>query len=103
MKFLVLMTEEDTWNRWNSLSDGEQQAVFDRFTAFSKAVGERGTVVAGEALDRPELARTVRPGPDRAVTEGPFAETVEQLGGFWLVDLPDLDSALECARLLPEA
>jgi hypothetical protein len=103
MKFLVLMAEEDTWNRWNALSDGEQQEVFDRFTAFTKAVDERGKVLAGEALDRPELARTIRPGPGRPVTDGPFAETVEQMGGFWLVDLPDLDSALECARLLPEA
>ena len=103
MKFLVLMAEEDTWDRWNALSDGEQQEVFDRFTAFTKAVEERGTVIAGEALDRPELARTVRPGPDRPVTDGPFAETVEQMGGFWLVDLPDLDSAVAAARLLPEA
>jgi hypothetical protein len=103
MKFLVLMAEEDSWNRWNALSDGEQQEVFDRFTAFTKEVGVRGSVLAGEALDRPEMARTVRPGPDRPVTDGPFAETVEQLGGFWLVDLPDLDTAIAAARLLPAA
>jgi hypothetical protein len=103
MKFLVLMAEEDTWERWNALSDVEQQDVFDRFTAFTKAVNERGAVLAGEALDRPESARTVRPGPGRPVTEGPYAETVEQMGGFWLVELPDLDAALTAARLLPEA
>ena len=76
MKFLVLMAEEDTWERWNALSDAEQQDVFDSFTAFTEAVKERGTVLAGEALDRAESARTVRPGPGRPVTEGPFAETV---------------------------
>ena len=105
MKFLVLMAEEDTWERWNALSDAEQQDVFDRFTAFTAAVKERGAVLAGEALDRPESARTVRPGagPGRQVTEGPYAETVEQMGGFWLVELPDLDAALAAARLLPEA
>jgi hypothetical protein len=103
VKFLVLMAEEDTWERWTGLSDAEQQEVFDRFTAFTEAVKERGTVLAGEALDRAELARTIRPGADRPVTEGPFAETVEQLGGFWLVDLPDLETALAAARLLPEA
>ena len=102
MKFLLLMAEEDTWERWNALTDVEQQAVFERFTAFTKAVGERGTVIAGEALDRPERARTIRPGAGRPVTEGPFAETVEQMGGFWLVDLPDLDTAVEVARLLPD-
>jgi hypothetical protein len=103
MKFLVLMAEEDTWERWNALSDAEQQDVFDSFTAFTEAVKERGTVLAGEALDRAESARTVRPGPGRPVTEGPFAETVEQLGGFWLVDLPDLESAVGAAKLLPAA
>jgi hypothetical protein len=103
MKFLVLMAEQDTWERWSALSDSEQQDVFDSFTAFTEAVKERGTVLAGEALDRAESARTVRPGAGRPVTEGPFAETVEQLGGFWLVDLPDLDSAVDAAKLLPEA
>ena len=101
MKFLVLMAEEDTWERWNALSDAEQQDVFDSFTAFTEAVKERGTVLAGEALDRAESARTVRPGAGRSVTEGPFAETVEQLGGFWLVDLPDLETAVAAATLLP--
>jgi hypothetical protein len=105
MKYLVLMAEEDTWDRWNALSDAEQQAVFEKFSAFTAAVEERGKVIAGEALDRPDRARTVRPGPGpgRPVTDGPFAETVEQMGGFWLVDLPDLDTAVAAARLLPEA
>ena len=103
MKFLVLMAEEDTWNRWSALSDAEQQQVFDQFAAFTEAVKARGSVLAGEALDRPESGRTIRPGPDRAVTEGPYAETVEQLGGFWLVELPDLDAAVEAATLLPAA
>ena len=60
-------------------------------------------MLAEAALDGPETARTVRAGvgADRPVTEGPFAETVEQLGGFFLVDLPDLDTAVEVARLLP--
>ena len=103
MKFLVLMAEEDTWERWNALTDAEQRDVFDSFTAFTEAVKERGTVLAGEALGRAESARTVRPGPGRPVTEGPFAETVEQLGGFWLVDLPDLETAVAAATLLPAA
>src|SRR5215217_2339232 len=82
VKFLVLMAEEDTWNRWNALPEAEQQAAYDCFTAFTAAVEEQGKVIAGDALDRPEQARTVRPGAERLVTEGPFAETVEQMGGF---------------------
>jgi hypothetical protein len=103
MKFLVLMAEEDTWNRWNALPESEQQAAYDCFTAFTAAVDQRGKVIAGDALDRPELARTVRPGAERVVTEGPFAETVEQMGGFWVVELPDLDTAVAAAKLLPPA
>ena len=62
MKFLVLMAEEDTWDRWNALSDAEQQAVFDRFTAFTAAVEERGTVWPARPWTGRSSARTVRPG-----------------------------------------
>ncbi len=105
MKFLVLMAGEDSFAKWEAMSEAERQAVFDAFERFSAAVKERGRLVAGEALDDPGSARTVRAGRpgDRPVTEGPFAETVEQLGGFWLVELPDRDSAVEVAMLLPDA
>jgi hypothetical protein len=103
VKFLVLMTEADHFARWDACSAAEQQAVFDCFRAFDEAVSARGEVVGGEALTRPEEARTLGPGDDRVVTDGPYAETVEQLGGFYLVDLPDLDAAVGAARLLPSA
>jgi hypothetical protein len=103
MKFLVLMGEEDTWDRWNAASQAAQDRMMRQLEAFSVAVQERGTLLAGEALRRPEEARTLRPGVGRPVTHGPFAETVEQLGGFYLVELPDQDTAVELAQLLPEA
>ena len=104
MKFLVLMAEADSFEKWDALSDADQQEHFAAFTRFSDAVKQRGSVLAGEALEAPGAARTVRPGNGaRTVTEGPFAETVEQLGGFWLVDLADRDTAVELARLLPSA
>ena len=105
MKFVVLMTETDHYERWGELSDAERAAAFTAFETYAAAVAERGEVLAGEGLAHPTEARTVGPGPARAraVTEGPFAETAEQLGGFFLVDLPDLDAAVETARLLPEA
>jgi hypothetical protein len=104
MKFLVLMAEADHFANWDAASEAEQQAVFDCFRAFDEAVlAAGGELVGGEALTRPAEARTLRPGADRVVTEGPYAETVEQLGGFYLVDLPDLDAAVEAARLLPSA
>ena len=103
MKFLVLMAEADHADKWDALDEAGQEAVFARFRAFTAAVEQRGKVIAGDALDRPEQARTVRPGAERLVTEGPFAETVEQMGGFWVVELPDLETAVAAAKLLPEA
>ncbi len=100
MKFLVLMSEADHFDRWEALSEDEQMAVFGQFEAFTAAVEARGSIVSSEVLVRPEEARFVRGG---APTDGPFAETVEQLGGFFLVDLPSLDDAVEVATLMPPA
>ena len=70
------------------------------YDAFADAVRERGDLIAGDALQRPATARTVRPrhppGHRRL-----FAESAEQLGGFDLIDVPDLDVAVDLARLLP--
>jgi hypothetical protein len=98
VRFLVLMAEEDHFARWEAASEEEQQAFFDGLAAFTAAVRDRGQVLFGEALDRPERASTLRNG---TVTAGPYAETVEQVGGFYVVDLPSADVALETARLLP--
>jgi hypothetical protein len=98
VRFLVLMAEEDHFDRWEASSDAQQQAFFDGLEAFSVAVRERGQILAGEGLDRPEHAVTLR---DGQVTEGPYAETAEQVGGFYLVELPSLEDATEVARLLP--
>ncbi|MCD4526471.1 YciI family protein [Nocardioides sp. cx-173] len=103
MRFLVLMAEEDHFARWDAADEAERHAVFECFQAFDAAVKERGTIVAGEALASPAEARTLGPGPTRAVTDGPYAETVEQTGGFYLVDLPSHEAALEAAALLPPA
>jgi len=97
VKFLVLMAEEDHFDRWEAATHEEQQAFFDGLAAFTAAVRERGAVLAGEALSRPEQAVTVR---GESVTAGPYAETVEQVGGFYLVDLPSRDDAVDAARLL---
>lgn len=101
MRFLVLLAEDDHFDRWEAADDAYRQRCFDDYNAFADAVRARGSIVAGDALDRPETARTVRPGPERPVTDGPFAETVEQFGGFYLIDVPDLGTAVELAKLLP--
>jgi hypothetical protein len=103
MRFLVLMTEDGHFARPEDAA--RDAAEMSDLEAFVAAVGARGEVVAGEALAAPAQARTVQPGPAprRIVTDGPFAESAEQIGGVFLVDLPDRDTAVELARLLPAA
>ncbi|MEP9363585.1 YciI family protein [Nocardioides sp. CN2-186] len=96
----MLLTEDDHFAKWEAADEALRQRVIADFNAFDEAVRARGSIVTGDALDRPGTARTLQPG-HRTVTEGPFAETVEQLGGFYLIDVPSLEDALETVRLLP--
>jgi hypothetical protein len=101
VRFLVLLASPDHFDSWDAADEEERERAFEAYRAFAHGVRARGSIVAGDALHRPERARTIGPGADRAVTEGPYAETVEQLGGFYLIDVPDLDTAVELAALLP--
>jgi hypothetical protein len=73
--------------------------------SYDKQVREAGILVSGESLADLVTATTVRVGPDgrRTVTDGPFAETRELLGGFYVIDVPDLDVALDWAARCPGA
>jgi hypothetical protein len=103
VKFVVLLAEPDHYARWTAMSDDEQQAVFDTFHAFDRAIGDRGgSLLGGEGLAGPRSARTLRPGPGRLVTDGPYAEAAEQLGGFFIVEALSIESVLEAARVLPD-
>ena len=73
--------------------------------AYDKQVKDAGIFVSGESLADLVTATTVRVGADgkRTVTDGPFAETREILGGFYVIDVPDLDAALDWAARCPGA
>ena len=102
MKFLITLAESDP-EAWQRASAEEQERVFAQHRAFDAAVQERGTLLEGAALDAPSTSRTLRLTEGvRSVTEGPYAETAEQMTGVYLVDLPDVETALEVSRLLPE-
>jgi hypothetical protein len=103
MKFVVLMAEEDP-GAWDRATQAYRDQVFERHRAFDRAVRERGEMLAGEALATQQEAVTLRPGRDgeRLVSEGPYAESAEQLGGFYLLDVDSRETALDLARLLPE-
>ena len=78
------------------------QAVMNEYWAFNEAIDKRGANLGGEALHETSKATTVRirDGKD-LITDGPFAETKEQLGGYYLISAKDLDEAIEIAKLCP--
>ncbi|WP_426246084.1 YciI family protein [Nocardioides sp. LHG3406-4] len=96
MRFLVLLNEDDP-TAWERASEEQRQAVFDGHATFDAALEERGALVVAEALAGAAEARGVR---DGVVTEGPFAESAEQLVGFYLVDLESMEAAVDLATLL---
>ena len=104
MKYLVLLIGDGELKPWPEHSPDEQAEVMTAFEAFGAACAERDGVeiLAGEARAGPTDATTLRTrGGTTTVTEGPYAEAVEQMGGFYLVETPDLDVLLELLRLLP--
>lgn len=81
----------------------EIEAEMNTYLAYEKAVAEAGVKLGSEALQGVETATTVevRSDGERVVTDGPFAETREILGGYYLLDVPDLDAALDWAARCP--
>ena len=78
--------------------------VIERYRAFSQEVRDAGKFVAGDRLKPTSTASSVRVRDgELEVTDGPFAETKEQLGGFYILDCADLDEAIAYARKIPAA
>lgn len=84
--------------------DAAADSVLAEYAAVTQAMLDSGELAGGERLARVDSATSVRVrGGKTSVTDGPFAETKEHLGGFYLIDVPDLDRALELAAALPAA
>jgi hypothetical protein len=81
----------------------QAQEAMKAWDAFTNETTEAGAFLGGEGLQAPETATTVRlqQSGEPIVSDGPFAETKEQLGGYYLLDCKDLDEALEWARKIP--
>lgn len=103
MKYVVLLMADGDEKPWGQQTDAEQAASMQKFEDFGAACGRRGvTIVAGEALGAADTATVMRTrGGAVTLTDGPFAEAIEGLGGFYLVDAPDLDTLTEVLRALP--
>jgi hypothetical protein len=88
---------------FSSLPDDVQAGYFRDHAAFSAYVAEHGTELSSAALADADQATTLRGrGDDVRITDGPFAETAEMIGGYYDVELPDLDHAIAAAKLLPD-
>src|SRR5689334_13113857 len=80
----------------------ESGAEMSEWWAYNQAAEKAGVLVGGDALESPTTATTVRlRSGERLLTDGPFAETKEQLGGFYIVNCKDLDEAISWAERIP--
>lgn len=103
MKYALLIYQDAEFERrWAAASDEDKRDLYAQYAAFDQMLRERGALVDANELALSCTARTVRKnGAEALVTTGPFAETAEQLGGYFIVDVRDDDEALELARALP--
>ena len=99
MKFLFLVHGDDEAE--SALTPDERHAIVRAHIAYAAMLRERGVFVVGEALEGRRSAAVVRPGEKAFVTDGPFAETKEALGGFYVVECASRDEALELAGKVP--
>jgi hypothetical protein len=100
--YIVLLPGDESI--WENMTQEDRNAVFAKHTEFSEALAARGHKVTGGAeLPHSREARVVRRGPEGlTITEGPYAETVEQLSGFYLVETDNLDDLLDCCGILAD-
>ena len=100
MKYALLIYGDE--NTQAGATPEESQAVMEAYTKFTSDITERGINLGGEALLDTSSATTVRVrNGETLTTDGPFAETKEALGGFYIIDVADLDEALKVAADLP--
>ncbi|MGE0351916.1 MAG: YciI family protein [Gemmatimonadales bacterium] len=102
MKYLCLIYDEE--KKVNAMSKQEMDRFMGEYFAFTEEVQKSGHYVAGEALQPVQTATTVRVRNGKtSTTDGPFAETKEQLGGFYLINARDLNDAIQVASRIPSA
>jgi hypothetical protein len=101
MKFLLLIHGDADGEA--ALSREERMAIVDEHRAYIARLRDLGAYVTSEALAGPDTAAVVRPGEQPLVTDGPFAETKEAVGGFYIVDVPDREEAIRFAGQIPQS
>ena len=102
MKYLCLIYDDE--RKWSAMSKSESDALMGEYFAFTDQIRKSGHYLGGEALQPVHTATTVRVRNGKvSTTDGPFAETKEQLGGFYLINARDLNEAIQVASKIPSA
>jgi hypothetical protein len=102
MRYMLLIVGEE--GRWEQMSDEEAKASMQEWSAYTESLVKSGAFVSGEGLRPSSTATTLRvEDGERLLTDGPFAETKEQVGGFYVIECKDLDEAIDWAAKLPSA
>jgi hypothetical protein len=100
MKYLLLIYADE--RAYETLSEDQRHELYAAYDVLMKDLAEKGQSLAGDELAPTSTATTVQVrNGERLITDGPFAETKEQLGGYFLVDVPDLDAAIDIAARIP--
>lgn len=105
MKYMLLVMGSYEADAARAADPSAQGPTMEEFMAFEQAMHDAGVRVDGAALESGEIATSVqvRADGESVVTHGPFAETREYLGGYDVIDVPDLDAALDWAARCPGA
>jgi hypothetical protein len=102
MQYLCLIYDDE--KAWERLPEAESAKIIGEFSAYTESVKKSGHYVGGNALAPTHAATTVRVRQGKvATTDGPFAETKEQLGGYYLLQARDLNEAIQLASRIPGA
>ena len=102
MQYMLLIYDDEA--AWAQMGEEERKGIHGEYFAFTTSIRESGNLVAGDALQSTSTATAVRQrNGETLVTDGPFAETKEQLGGYYLVEAKDADEALAIAARVPSA
>ena len=102
MKYLLAIYSDEA--HWAAMSEAEGREVMAEYMKYTKDIHQSGHYLGGNALQPTSTATSVRVRDGKTLaTDGPFAETREQLGGFYLVEAKDLDEAIDLAVRIPSA
>src|ERR671931_188322 len=102
MKYVLLIYSDE--KRWDNVSEEEQASIMQEYYEYSDEIDKAGAAVGGHALQPTNVTTAVRMRDGKQlVTDGPFVETKEQLGGFYIVDVDSLDEAIRWAAKIPSA